>query len=136
MIRDEEKRQYTFKPLLRQACESMVRTAGGTSGGGGGGGGEQLADIEYRGGASAAGEGLQNLFKSFKIGYLMSGGSSSASKPHPLNNDLLIIYVVGGITTYELKLVKEVFAKEVGKRVLVGSSHLFSHNKLIKYLLN
>ena len=127
MIRDEEKKQYTFKPLLRQACESMIRTASSTSSSG-----EQLVDIEYRGGASAGGEGL-NIFKSFNIGYLMS---ASAHKPHPLNNDLLIVYVVGGITAHELKHVKEVFAKETTKRVLVGSSHLFNHNKLIKYLLN
>lgn len=34
--------------------------------------------------------------------------NTSTSKPHPLNNDLLIIYVVGGITSYEFKLVREV----------------------------
>ena len=37
---------------------------------------------------------------------------SSSKKPHPLNNDLLIIYFIGGVTTYEYKLVKEIFGKE------------------------
>ena len=43
---------------------------------------------------------------------------NTPAKIHPLNNDLLIIYVVGGITSYEYKLVKEVFSKEsTGKNV-------------------
>jgi hypothetical protein len=37
---------------------------------------------------------------------------NTPAKIHPLSNDLLIIYVVGGITSYEYKLVKEVFSKE------------------------
>jgi hypothetical protein len=43
---------------------------------------------------------------------------NTPAKIHPLSNDLLIIYVVGGITSYEYKLVKEVFSKEsTGKNV-------------------
>lgn len=37
---------------------------------------------------------------------------NSAVKPHPLNNSTLIIYFVGGITSYEMKIVKEIFSKE------------------------
>lgn len=62
---------------------------------------------------------------------------NTAAKPHPLNNNLLIIYFVGGITSYEMKMVKDLFNKD-GKEfnVLIGSSHFYNHNKLIKYLLS
>ena len=61
---------------------------------------------------------------------------NTPAKVHPLSNDLLIIYFVGGITSYEFKLAKEIFSKEsLGKQVLIGSSHFYNHNKLIKYLL-
>ena len=33
------------------------------------------------------------------------------TKNHPLTNEFLIIYVIGGITTYEMKIVKELFSK-------------------------
>jgi hypothetical protein len=43
---------------------------------------------------------------------------NTPAKNHPLNNDMLIIYFVGGITSYEFKLVKELFKeKEVAKNV-------------------
>lgn len=37
---------------------------------------------------------------------------NTAAKPHPLNNNLLIIYFIGGITSYEMKLAKDMFNKE------------------------
>ena len=37
---------------------------------------------------------------------------NSAVKAHPLNNGTLIVYFVGGITSYEMKIVKEMFSKE------------------------
>jgi hypothetical protein len=62
---------------------------------------------------------------------------NTQTKSHPLSNDLLIIYFVGGITAYEFKLVKEMFKEhEKAKHVLIGSSHFYNHEKLIKYLLN
>ncbi len=33
------------------------------------------------------------------------------TKNHPLTNEILVIYVIGGITTYEMKIVKELFSK-------------------------
>ena len=43
---------------------------------------------------------------------------NTPAKIHPLSNDLLIVYVIGGMTSYEYKLVKEVFSKESsGKNV-------------------
>jgi len=64
--------------------------------------------------------------------------NSNTSKPHPLNNELLIIYFVGGVSSYEFKIVKEMFNKDqqFGKRILFGSSHFFNHNKLVKYVFN
>lgn len=44
---------------------------------------------------------------------------NTQTKMHPLNNDLIIIYFVGGITSYEFKLVKDIFSKEdIPKRVI------------------
>ena len=37
---------------------------------------------------------------------------NTATKPHPLNNNLLIIYFIGGITSYEMKLAKDMLNKE------------------------
>lgn len=43
---------------------------------------------------------------------------NSSNKSHPLNNELLIIYFVGGITSYEFKIVKKIFKEaELGKNV-------------------
>lgn len=58
MIRDEEKNNCIYKPLIKQVCENMIKTMGNAP--------EPLVDIEYR--SSNQNEGF-NLFKSFKIGY-------------------------------------------------------------------
>lgn len=61
---------------------------------------------------------------------------NTTAKPHPLNNNFLIIYFVGGITSYEMKLVKDLFNKDYKElNVIIGSSHFYNHNKLVKYLL-
>lgn len=65
----------------------------------------------------------------------MNSQQQGGGKIHPLNNDLLIIYIIGGISSYECKMVKEAF-KDSGKSILVGSSHFLNHEKLIKYILN
>ena len=43
---------------------------------------------------------------------------NSTAKPHPLNNSTLIIYFVGGITSYEMKIVKDAFSKEIDHNVI------------------
>jgi hypothetical protein len=54
---------------------------------------------------------------------------NTPAKIHPLSNDLLIIYVIGGMTSYEYKLVKEVFNKESpGKNV---KKVFFNHKILL-----
>jgi hypothetical protein len=51
---------------------------------------------------------------------------NTQTKVHPLSNDLVIIYFVGGITSYEFKLVKDVFSKEeFGKKVSIYKFELF-----------
>ncbi len=43
---------------------------------------------------------------------------NTQSKNHPLNNDMLIVYFVGGITSYEFKLVRDFFKeKNLAKNV-------------------
>lgn len=116
MIKDEEKDQYYYKPLIKQVVENLIKTNSNPS--------EQLMDIEYR---APSGEGF-NLFKSFKIGFM-----NSSNKIHPLNNDLTIIYFVGGITSYEFKLVKDLLREhEPGKNVYF----LFNSNFNFKLKLN
>lgn len=43
---------------------------------------------------------------------------NSTTKPHPLNNNILIIYFIGGVTSYEMKLVKDAFIKETNYNVI------------------
>lgn len=121
--REDENYPYSYKPLIKLLCENMMRTLKSPS--------EQLLDVEYR--TSGAGnEGLKDLFvKSFTFGYL---SSASSAKMHPLNNDMLIIYFLGGVTAYEYKLVKEAFKNE-DRTVLIGSSHFYNQNRLIRYVL-
>jgi hypothetical protein len=38
--------------------------------------------------------------------------NANANKMHPLNNDVLIIYFIGGITSYEYKIVKDIFKEQ------------------------
>ena len=110
-----------YKTLLKHVGESLLRTKENNA--------DQLMDIEYR--TSNAGEGLKDLFsKTFKFGYLMN----TQQRVHPLQNETLIVYVIGGITTYEYKMMRELFKHE-SHNVLIGSSHFHNHNKLLSQLL-
>jgi len=83
--------------------------------------------------------------------------NANSNKMHPLNNDVLIIYLIGGITSYEYKIVKEIFKEQdlsqkvnilsniliflkffkiYFVKILIGSSHFYNHNKLVKYIFN
>ena len=43
----------------------------------------------------------------------------NTGKAHPFNNDLLIIYFIGGITSNEFKIVKDMLKEqEPGKNVI------------------
>ncbi len=46
---------------------------------------------------------------------------NSTTKPHPLNNNILIIYFIGGVTSYEMKLVKDAFIKETNYNVILSA---------------
>ncbi|RNA41962.1 sec1 family domain-containing 2 [Brachionus plicatilis] len=119
---NESNNHYSYKPLISQICENIIDTATDP---------DQLTDLEYR---TSGSEGLGiNLLKSFKMGFM-----STSNKPHPLNNDFIIIYIIGGISSYEYKLVKELFNQGSlsEKKVLIGSSHFYNHEKLIKHLMS
>jgi len=62
MIKEDGRSHYTFKPIIKQVCENLIKTNPNTSNSN-----EQLMDIEYRA-SNAGNEGIGNLFKSFKIG--------------------------------------------------------------------
>lgn len=45
----------------------------------------------------------------FFINFINLRFKSASNKPHPLNNDFIIIYIIGGISSYEYKIVKDLF---------------------------
>lgn len=56
---------------------------------------------------------------------------NTSSKPHPLNNDFLIIYFIGGITSYEFKIVRDILKEQQpGKNVSLIGKFYFS----LKYI--
>ena len=67
IIKDEEKNQFYYKPLVKQVCENLIKTnPANTNTSSASNASEQLLDIEYRT-PNTGSEGF-NLFKSFKIG--------------------------------------------------------------------
>lgn len=103
----------TFKPLIKQVCEDIIEN-------------QNLIDIEYQ---APITEGLKDLIKTFKLGIL-----ANSNKPHPLNNEIIIIYFIGGIESYEMKLVKETFESQQQHKILIGGSNFSNHKKLFNYL--
>ncbi|XP_053717983.1 sec1 family domain-containing protein 2 isoform X1 [Synchiropus splendidus] len=94
--------QATYRPFLRQLLEEVFQ-----------GGKHECPDIEYMSG------GLTDLLKT---GFSMF---MKVSRPHPSDNPLLILFLVGGVTPSELRLIKElVAATSPGIQVLVMSTRL------------
>jgi len=60
---------------------------------------------------------------------------TSAAKCHPMDNDTIIFFIVGGICGHEVKLIKDCF-KAHTKNVIVGSTNLVSHNQILNLLFN
>lgn len=55
----------------------------------------------------------------------------SSSRPHIMDNDNVLIFVIGGITGMEVKFIKDYF-KPFDKTVIIGSTALTSPAHLIK----
>ncbi|KAE8294511.1 Sec1 family domain-containing protein 2 Syntaxin-binding protein 1-like 1 [Larimichthys crocea] len=94
--------QATYRPFLRQILEEVFHPDR-----------LECPDIEHMSG------GLTDLLKT---GFSMF---MKVSRPHPSDNPLLFLFLVGGVTPSELRLIKEVVAAhKPGTQVLVLSTRL------------
>ncbi|XP_033937312.1 sec1 family domain-containing protein 2 [Pseudochaenichthys georgianus] len=94
--------QATYRPFLRQILEEVFRPDR-----------PECPDIDYMSG------GLTDLLKT---GFSMF---MKVSRPHPGDNPLLFLFLVGGVTPAELRLIKEsVSTLKPGTQVLVLSTRL------------
>ncbi|KAM7012441.1 sec1 family domain-containing protein 2 [Tautogolabrus adspersus] len=94
--------QATYRPFLRQILEEVFHPDR-----------PECPDIEHMSG------GLTDLLKT---GFSMF---MKVSRPHPSDNPLLFLFLVGGVTPSELRLIKEVVTThKPGTQVLVLSTRL------------
>ncbi|XP_034036403.1 sec1 family domain-containing protein 2 [Thalassophryne amazonica] len=94
--------QATYQPFLRQILEEVFHPNR-----------RECPDIEHMSG------GLTDLLKT---GFSMF---MKVSRPHPADNPLLFLFLVGGITPHELRLIKEfVSTHKPATQVLVMSTRL------------
>ncbi|XP_061593063.1 sec1 family domain-containing protein 2 [Cololabis saira] len=94
--------QATYRPFLRQILEEVFSPDR-----------PECPDIEHMSG------GLTDLLKT---GFSMF---MKVSRPHPSDNNLLFLFMVGGVTPSELRLIREtVTAHKPGAQVLVLSTRL------------
>ncbi|XP_034437772.1 sec1 family domain-containing protein 2 [Hippoglossus hippoglossus] len=94
--------QATYRPFLRQVLEEVFHPNR-----------LECPDIEHMSG------GLTDLLKT---GFSMF---MKVSRPHPSDNPVLLLFVVGGVTPSELRLIKEIVTThKPGAQVLVLSTRL------------
>ncbi|XP_005111562.1 sec1 family domain-containing protein 2 isoform X1 [Aplysia californica] len=100
------------RPLLRRVVEAVVDPNK-----------PELVDVECKSG------GLKDLLKS-GFGFFKSSG-----KPRPGDAPLLVLFVVGGVTSGEVKQVRDLLEKaKPGLEVLIGSTCLTSQEATLRSL--
>ncbi|NXT94305.1 SCFD2 protein, partial [Anhinga rufa] len=102
----------SYKPLLKQVVEEICNP-------------DRLdpVDIEH------VSSGLTDLLKT---GFSMF---MKVNRPHPGDHPLLIIFMVGGVTVSEVKMVKDLVAtRKPGTQVIVLSSALLTPHSAIELL--
>ncbi|XP_062430506.1 sec1 family domain-containing protein 2 [Rhea pennata] len=104
--------QASYKPLLKQVVEEICNSDR-----------PDPVDIEH------VSSGLTDLLKT---GFSMF---MKVNRPHPGDHPLLIIYMIGGVTVSEVKMVKDLVAtRKPGTQVLVLSSALLTPLSAIELL--
>ncbi|XP_062306912.1 sec1 family domain-containing protein 2-like [Osmerus eperlanus] len=104
--------QASYRPLLRQVLELVLHPDRPES-----------PDVEHMSG------GLTDLLKT---GFSMF---MKVSRPHPSDHALLLLFLVGGVTPSELRLVREVVAAhKPGTQVLVLSTRLLRPSDITELL--
>uniref|UniRef100_A0A8C9K355 Sec1 family domain containing 2 n=1 Tax=Panthera tigris altaica TaxID=74533 RepID=A0A8C9K355_PANTA len=69
--------------------------------------------------------GARNLMKQFKSVYVPGNHTHQVSRPHPSDHPLLILFVVGGVTVSEAKMIKDLVPSlKPGTQVIVLSTRL------------
>ncbi|CAN9501002.1 unnamed protein product [Ophioblennius macclurei] len=106
--------QATYRPLLKQILDEIFHPDR-----------RECPDMEHMSG------GLTDLLKT---GFSMF---MKVNRPHPADNPLLILFVVGGVTPSELRLIKEtVAAHKQGPQVLVFSTRLLRPTDVAELLFD
>ncbi|XP_029938812.1 sec1 family domain-containing protein 2 [Salarias fasciatus] len=106
--------QATYRPLLKQILEEVFLPER-----------RECPDIEHMSG------GLTDLLKT---GFSMF---MKVSRPHPSDNPLLFLFLVGGVTPSELRLIKEIAAaQKPGTQVLILSTRLLRPTDIPELLFN
>ncbi|KAF1565307.1 UNVERIFIED_CONTAM: Sec1 family domain-containing protein 2, partial [Eudyptes pachyrhynchus] len=104
--------QASYKPLLKQVVEEICNPDR-----------SDPVDIEHMS------SGLTDLLKT---GFSMF---MKVNRPHPGDHPLLIIFMVGGVTVSEVKMVKDLVAtRKPGTQVIVLSSALLTPHSAIELL--
>ncbi|XP_010077979.1 PREDICTED: sec1 family domain-containing protein 2 [Pterocles gutturalis] len=104
--------QASYKPLLKQIVEEICNPDR-----------PDPVDIEHMS------SGLTDLLKT---GFSMF---MKVNRPHPGDHPLLIIFMVGGVTVSEVKMVKDLIAtRKPGTQVIVLSSALLTPRSAIELL--
>nr|XP_006819040.1 PREDICTED: sec1 family domain-containing protein 2-like [Saccoglossus kowalevskii] len=99
----------SYRPLLKQIVDEIFNPNK-----------PDLIDIEYKS------SGLKDLLKS-GFGLFMN-----VNKPRPNNHPLLILYVIGGVTSSEIRMVKEaVAAHRSSIQVIIGSTSIIKPTDII-----
>ncbi|NXG64410.1 SCFD2 protein, partial [Hemiprocne comata] len=102
----------SYKPLLKQVVEEMCNPDR-----------PDPVDIEHMS------SGLTDLLKT---GFSMF---MKVNRPHPGDHPLLIIFMVGGVTVSEVKMVKDLVAtRKPGTQVMVLSSALLTPHSAVELL--
>ncbi|XP_054846667.1 sec1 family domain-containing protein 2 [Eublepharis macularius] len=111
-IPGSDTQQASYKPLLKQLMEEIYKTDR-----------PDPVDIEHMS------SGLTDLLKT---GFSMF---MKVSRPHPRDHPLLILFMVGGVTVSEVKVVKEVLsAHRPGTQVIVLSSTLLTPVSILELI--
>ncbi|NWV00025.1 SCFD2 protein, partial [Upupa epops] len=104
--------QASYKPLLKQVMEEICNPDR-----------PDPVDIEHMS------SGLTDLLKTGFIRFM------KVNRPHPGDLPLLIIFMVGGVTVSEVKMVKELVAThKPGTQVMVLSSALLTPHSAVELL--
>ncbi|NXU53546.1 SCFD2 protein, partial [Turnix velox] len=104
--------QASYRPLLKQVVEEICNPDR-----------PDPVDIEHMS------SGLTDLLKT---GFSMF---MKVNRPHPGDHPLLIIFMVGGVTVSEVKMVKDVVAaRKPGTQVMVLSSALLTPRSVVESL--